>query len=330
MISRCWKGVVVALVLLVAIPVESKSAEVKLGLPLQQQRDAFFESLTNSTELQAAGIQIIATHYLNDKEVLDATTEGSIDVGLFALSAFDQVRFDGLRLYTTFTRPFFFRNGADLFAIQDTALGDAVLSDLRRAQLFPLRFWNRGLSQIVARQPISSVQDFYRLKVVDRKSDATNTSALESLGAETTFDSEVSVSSTLSFGPVKKAAVLDPEEREGLAGVRGQLYSTEFEPIVGILAASESYWKQLSERQKQAWKHALEDAAARSRDQIRTSELTARQQLKIQSVQLTSGKRREIIAIMSKALDGSKIHKDLLTVEEARAQVSVGEQKKKN
>jgi TRAP-type C4-dicarboxylate transport system substrate-binding protein len=343
MTNTNWRCLMAALSFMSAsIPSSPVSAgEVRLGIP--QQKDAFIDSLLESKDLKAAGINLIVVRFPGDNNVLQATIDGSVEVGLFALSALDQIKIDeSPRLYTTFTRPFFFQSGEEIFSIQNTALGDAILSDLRRANIFPLKFWNRGLSQIVSRYRISSVQDFQGLKVAAPAAPSLNT--LVSLGAEPTqLEAGEPVLEAISHGLVE-AAIWEPgarndssrwraSQRNVFAGMQIQLFSTDFRPIVGVLSASNEYWSNLSERERQAWKLAVHEASRRSRNQINVSEQNTSRTSNIKFITLSDGVRQELIATMAEGQDATQIERDRIIFEKAKSGLRVSEDtslKKKN
>jgi TRAP-type C4-dicarboxylate transport system substrate-binding protein len=96
-----------------------------------------------------------------DEDVLDALIKASTDFGLFDLSVFSKRKFDPQpQLFSVFTRPFLFNSASEIVDVQNTPIGDAVLADVSRVGIFPLSYWNRGLSQIWSRQPVRSAEHF--------------------------------------------------------------------------------------------------------------------------------------------------------------------------
>ena len=311
--------------------------DVKVGVP--EQKDDFIESLFSSKYLKSAGINLLPSQFLKEDEILSATIGGAVDVGFFALSAVDQIKLEqSPRLYTALTRAFFFKSGEEIFAVEDTAFGDAVLADLRRAKIFPLAFWNRGVSKIVAQMPITSPRDFQRLKVgeaAEKTEKIMSSPILVSLGAEPKrLAKGYSVSAAITEGVVA-ATVLDPKTRydasswDDLTGIEGQLYLTDFQPIVGILSASEGFWNSLSESEKQAWRLAVNEATQHSRHEIMTSERDIGRTAKVRLVAPSDQNRLKLIGSMVNYKDGLKVKEDLLTVEQAKMLVQNGEDSKK-
>jgi TRAP-type C4-dicarboxylate transport system substrate-binding protein len=309
----------------------AQAGEVKIGVP--EQHDAFVAALLESKDLKSAGVMLVETQLPPESDVLDATISGVLDVGLFPLTAFDRRQIKDLqRIYSVFTRPFVFKSGAEIFALEDTALGDAALADLRRANLFPLKFWNRGFSKIVARSPISAPRDFERLKVVvDTKETPSTGPTLISLGAQPTPPtSGYSVSWAMTKG-LAEATVLDPQSDNSdwndLAEVSGQLFSTDFEPNIGILAASNGYWDRLSEKERQAWKRAVDEASLASYNEMKTNDKVANHFKKIRPISIMEKDRQRLIFSYSSATPG--IAKELRILEEARAKIEMSEAQKK-
>jgi TRAP-type C4-dicarboxylate transport system substrate-binding protein len=309
------------------------ASEVKMGMP--EQKDGFIGTLLESKDLKAAGISLIQRRFRTENDVLDATIEGTIDVGFFPLTAFDRRDIKGLqKIYSVFTRPFMFKSGDEIFTTEDSALGDAALADLRHAEIFPLKFWNRGFSKLVARNPISTPRDFERLKVVVASNDAT-APTLISLGAEPTqLAKGKSISAAMTKG-LAEATVLEPWSRyensdwKDLAEVSGPLFSIDFEPIIGILAASNAYWSGLSEREKQVWRRAVDEATLSSYKEVNKNEAAARTFSKIKPISIMQKDRYRLI--INYSLATPKVAYELKVMDEARTKTELGEaQKKRN
>jgi TRAP-type C4-dicarboxylate transport system substrate-binding protein len=311
----------------------ANAAEVKMGVP--EFSDGFVRTLLESKDLKAAGISLVETRLRSEADILDATVNGTLDVSFVPLTAFDRRSIDSLqRIYSVFTRPFLFKSRDEIFATEDTALGDAALADLRRAGLFPLKFWNRGFSKIVARTPISSPSDFERLKVVvESKETAVAGSTLISLGAEPTpLLHGYSIAMAMNKG-LAEATVVDPWYRyddsywKDLATFSGKLFSTDFEPIIGVFAASNAYWNGLSEREKQAWKRAVDEASLASYNEILGNETIAKDSSKIRPIPLMEKDRYRLIVNYSAAVPG--VTNDLKVLEETRTKIEMSEAQKK-
>jgi TRAP-type C4-dicarboxylate transport system substrate-binding protein len=196
------------------------ATEIKLAT--SRAPDTFVTSLQNSSSLEKAGIKITLQRLVNDDEVLDAVVTGSADLGLFALDVLSKRKFDDQpKLYSVFTRPFFFESSDQIFNLEETPLGDAVLADVARVGVLPLAYWNRGLSQIVAKRPLVSVESFRGLTVAGTsenwfKEDAARP-VLTSLGAEPVPTSNVAVEFRKES---VVAAIWRPlgEENDGMSG----------------------------------------------------------------------------------------------------------------
>jgi hypothetical protein len=63
-----------------------------------------------------------------------------------------------------------------------------------------------------------------------------------------------------------------------------QIYATDFQPNVGVLASSISYWNSLQEAEKAAWKTATNEATKRAINEIDKREYPNRENRKISFV----------------------------------------------
>ncbi len=309
----------------------SFATEIKLATA--KAADAFVKSLQNSPSLEHAGIKVVVQRLPTDDAVLDAVLRGSADLGLFALDVLSKRKFDDQpRLYSVFTRPFFFESSDQIFRLEQTPLGDAVLADVARAGVLPLAYWNGGLSQIMAKRPLESVESFRGLIVA---SDSENWSRedtakpiLNSLGAEpvATFNVAMEFSKANVGAAIWKpsddgnAEWLDPKD------YGFQIYATDFQPNVGILASSLPYWNSLQEKQKAAWKAATAEATKQAINEIDKREYPKRENKKISFV---PANRKLIVQFGSSVSDSQHLLEDYKLLNEAKVFVSSHSDSKK-
>jgi len=131
-----------------------------------------------------------------------------------------------------------------------------------------------------------------------------------------------------------KATVVDPWSRydnsdwKDLAEVSGPLFSTDFEPIIGILAASNNYWNRLSESEKQAWKRAADEASVFSHAEIKMNEAVASSNYsKIRPISIGEKERYNLIYYYGST--EPRVTNDLRVIEEARSKIELSEAQKK-
>jgi TRAP-type C4-dicarboxylate transport system substrate-binding protein len=297
------------------------AGEVRLATT--QVNDPFVAAVRSSKYLQDAGITVVVVGMPKDVDVLDSLVKGSADVGLFELSSLSVRRFENQpQLYSVFTRPFLFNSASELVDIQNTPLGDAVLSDVGRAGILPLGFQNRGLSQIWSRSPVYMVDHFRDLTVANSSADNSNGEfVLTSLGAKPTRVSMDRKGIVFETGQVN-ATVWEPRDnnKPDPSKLRFTVYATEFEPKVGIIASSISYWDSISEADAAAWKQAVQDIQRRTNDRIRAADALSRKYvIVINNTEREKSLRSLTSAVAASNKTAPQLTQDFELVDEAKA-----------
>jgi TRAP-type C4-dicarboxylate transport system substrate-binding protein len=312
------------------------AGEVKLATT--QINDPFVSSVRSSKYLQDAGITVVIVGMPADNDVLDALVNGSVDLGLFELGALSKRKFDNQpQLYTVFTRPFLFTSASEIVDVQKTPLGDAVLSDISRAGILPLGFWNRGLSQIWTKQPVYTVEHFRGLTVADSFPNDSNGTEyrerevlLTSLGAKPTRVPVDRKAEAFEKGQVG-ATVWEPRDARNPnltnRNFSFTVYATEFQPEVGVFAGSFAYWDSLSESAATAWKKTVREIDERTSNRIRATDAIARK-----NTTLVNNPEREKslrgLASAAAVFDqsGSRLNQDFGLLDEAKAFIRAKDQ----
>jgi TRAP-type C4-dicarboxylate transport system substrate-binding protein len=321
------------------LPNSSKAGDIKLAVPLSEASavtfddDPFLSALRTSKDLAEVGIKVVPT---GSKEALDDVLSGRSEASLVSLGAFENRKFKGAvpTLFTAFTRPFLYDDTAELFAVQDTPLGSAVLADIGRTGVFALKFWNRGVSRIVSTQPVDSVTGIRGLKVAF--SDAQPDPTLSKLGANLITIQAPDVWGALGTGAVE-AAVVEPHWVQGSFWsnpevVKIKLYVTDFRPFVGVLAISPDYWETLAEREKQAWKRAADYAAQQSFYQIKAIDSVSEKLSTVYSIKPSREQKLQLL-LAAGGWNTDRAETDLNSVEVEKAHlkgVDRGLKKKQN
>lgn len=115
------------------------ASEVKVATT--KSTDVFLTALQRSPSLERADVKIVIETVAREDDALDAVLKGSADIGLFTLDVLSNRKFDEQpTLFSVFTRPFVFRNAEQIYRVEDTPLGDAVLADLARIGVTPLGY----------------------------------------------------------------------------------------------------------------------------------------------------------------------------------------------
>jgi TRAP-type C4-dicarboxylate transport system substrate-binding protein len=256
---------------------------VEVKLATSQGSDSFISLLRSSKPLQQAGVKIVIVPMTKDEDVLDALIKGRADLGLFDLNALSKRKFKNQpELFSVFTRPFLFNSASEIVDVQNTPIGDAVLADVARVGIFPLSYWNRGLSQIWTRQPVRSAEHFKGLIVGANSggaSDQYRDVYFYSLGAKPTRLAPTMMAEAFEKGRVG-AAVYEPSDSSSSDWQNRDfgftIYATDFQPRVGVFASSRDHWDNLSEENKIAWNKAVEEVSKLSANQIKLTDSSLR------------------------------------------------------
>src|ERR1043166_390581 len=246
---------------------EPSCAEVRIGIPSFAVRDPFVKELVESAILSKNGIKLRQNVLENSSVVLDQVLDGTVDVGLFMLDILQQSKKlkHPPQLAQLLLLPFQFESAQQLFEVEDSALGDAILADINRTGLFPLAYWNRGLSQIATKTSIETSDDLRGLKVAARGDSAIP--IFVALGAKPKTDiSSKEVANALSRGVID-ASEVDPMSVDipFLRESRSRSLIIGVRPMVGVLVASAAFWEKASEAKKQLLREVAASAARASR-----------------------------------------------------------------
>src|SRR5690242_5155563 len=140
---------------LVAVEPSWALAEVNLLVPRVAKEDIFVREFISDDDLAKGGIRIAIRTAESSSAVLQAVLKGQADLALFNLEAFNAIQPENTAtLSRLLLQPFQFRNSQELFDVEDTVFGLAVLAQINKTNIFPLSFWNQGLSRIIAQPEV--------------------------------------------------------------------------------------------------------------------------------------------------------------------------------
>lgn len=303
----------------------SSASEVKVATT--KPTDVFLVSLQRSSSLARANIKIIVETVPKEKDALNAVLDGSAEIGLFTFNTLSDRKFDNQpTLFSVFTEPFIFSYPKQIYRIENTPLGDAVLADVARIGVTPLGYWNRGLTQILAKQPLTSPEDFRGITIggwATTFGDNGATPILISLGAnaKVTTDYVAELENGTIGGTIweplsdGKLNVLESKN------IPLRAFATEFQPIVGVVASSASYWNTLSTAQKAAWDTAINEANNLSAIEIdKSSSLNSKYSKPV----ALSGE--QILLVSSALPDEQRFVKDYKLLKDAETFISSSQQ----
>jgi TRAP-type C4-dicarboxylate transport system substrate-binding protein len=97
----------------------------------------------------------------SEEEIIDALSSGEIDIGLVTTEQIE-LRQDrlGPQPVAIFNQPAIFANIDEIAVVENSWIGDAALSELASANVLGLAYWNLGMTQFAANEPLANVEDF--------------------------------------------------------------------------------------------------------------------------------------------------------------------------
>lgn len=266
-----FRFIAMALVISAAVFNNAFAREITLGVPLppDQATAKQIETFRSYPNFGDEGITIKQVPLGSLRMILRGLIEGEVDIGFVSyqtLAAHKFGDFDSPVLGGLLAQPFQFMGTPELFQVEQSPFGDAVLAEINRTGLIGLSFWNRGQSRILSKMPIRTAEDFKGLKIrsFDR---STANNVLVALGARET---------PMAFGETMYAfqqRAIDAVEatpdraRRFLREVQGTgSVIAGYRPLIGFVLASGVFWAGLSEREKSIIKRAAEAAANANRE----------------------------------------------------------------
>jgi TRAP-type C4-dicarboxylate transport system substrate-binding protein len=300
------------------------AAEVKLGIVASAQSDPLVSSLKDSPSLKSLQIDVAVLPLSTDLDALEAALKGETDLSAFTLDALTQLKSDNRpQLAPILAQPFQFASSLELFKVEDTPFGEAVLADVNRTGLFPLAFWNRGLSEIVTKHLVQGLEDFKMKGLKVATQSESGKSMLSAIGVPSTILPPNEMYSALRKGAVDAsetepyrsfygyASPVDPSRPtqgpERLSLIAG------FRPLVGVLVASPTFWIGLTEEKRQALAEAADSASQISRKAVLSNEESTPKGGTMGNVTYISLNREqtEHLRSISNAVYGEKVGKTL-------------------
>ena len=158
------------------------------------------------------------------------------------------------------------------------------------------------MSQIWARKPVNSADHFAGLSIAESASPNGETDShvlFTSLGAQLKKVPPSQTLKTLQDGTVQ-ATVLDPSlapSSDWSKGFSFQVYTTEFQPNVGVFASSSDYWSKQSEATRLVWKQVVDEAGKNSADEIRGFDEMSKNKT---TVSVTPPDREEVVRTLTR------------------------------
>jgi TRAP-type C4-dicarboxylate transport system substrate-binding protein len=324
----CWSIVGAVLFLFASTGGQAWAAEVTLAVT--RATDPFVKELQSSKYLAQSGIKIKLVTVAKDEDVLDGVVKGAADLGLFPIGVLSNRKFEEQpQLYSVFTRSFLFNSATEILEVERTPVGAAVLADVSRIGIFPLSFWNRGLSQIWAKQPLYTAEQFHGLTIAestarrpdDHQYEERNV-LLASLGAKQTKVPTSRIAEDMAKG-IAGATIWEPTDNNNLDPDTGhfgfRVYATEFQPKVGIFASSLKYWNSLSEQEKTVWKQVTEEVGGYSESQMRAIDASLRRNTTpVSSPERQQSLRNLASTVATFSAGTPRLKEDLQLIDEAK------------
>lgn len=315
-----------------AFPTICHAEKALIGAPSSAVADVFIKDLASSAVLKSADVSVEINYFKNDEEILSAIRSQKLDIALVSLDTLKNANEKELRsnnsIFTLFTRPLLFESVDEIIKTQTSPVGDVVMAEVNKFGLVGLAFWNRGQSQLVANIPVNKLSDFSSLKIatVENFDKGKSSEVFTKFGAsQITYDSSELIKATSAFSSGQVNAII-VEDLPSNISIKSKLYTIPLKPLVGVLIASETYWRALPERTKAAWRTASKFAQSSS-----TSEVLAKVNIsrKFDAKEIKFGKELKIEAVGLTSADKIEISQQLNWVRDTLSDVKFNDLKKK-
>lgn len=253
---------------------QAHAADLQLYRPpsLDEATQTWLKVFVSHPAITAAGLKFVELaapgNYLND------FSDPKIKEARFALVSLDLLLARGLMsnspAVTALSQPGQFPDVAKLFDLEDSAIGDAVLSEVNRQEkLVPISFWSRGQSTLLDRDGrIKSADDLKGIKI----------STLSPLG-KTIVDSVGATGVQSPGGEIMAALVAGAHDAADLPSATAlainansqtvKSIATQYRPTIGFFIANAAGWDRLKEREKAAIGEAARDADIAARAAVK-------------------------------------------------------------
>jgi TRAP-type C4-dicarboxylate transport system substrate-binding protein/pimeloyl-ACP methyl ester carboxylesterase len=297
------------------------AGEVRIAVPKSYLEDTFLKSLRTSKALAEIGVTISPLPKDDSSAAQAAVTSGAADLGVFTLVERDQRALEKAGPEASLlTRPFLFKSAKEVSLMQNSFLGEAAMADASRTGLFPLKFWNHGVTYLLTKAPIRTEADLQNLTLAANPS-SPGFKSLSSLGASMSDVSPHGAMTSMMGGKVGGFETsLDKATQDFAEGYGGKLYLTTAWPQTGVLAAAPKYWRDRSEAEKNTWKDALATAAMAAEAEIAAREETIRKRPNIEQTVLEPAAQMRL-ATRAAGGDSSRLDGEMRLWEKAETEV---------
>jgi TRAP-type C4-dicarboxylate transport system substrate-binding protein len=214
--------------------------EDTLGLTLQ----AFISSARESPDLEGL-IELIPMKY-SEEEIIDALSSGEIDIGLVTTEQIE-LRQDrlGPQPVAIFNQPAIFANIDEIAVVENSWLGDAALSELASANVLGLAYWNLGMTQFAANEPLANVEDFSGREIGTVS--ALKHEIYREFGAAPILLHSFDLGQAM-FSRTADAVEISMEAAVNFPGAFTHIVEANYRPLVAVLAANREKWHSLPDQ----------------------------------------------------------------------------------
>jgi len=307
-------GILLALVTAISgLPVETRgqAIELKLAHPFAPDSPQGEGVAVVADWIQAASsgefeIEVHAGGQLGSaSEIPQLLTDGSIDLGLTFIRAFERIEPD----LAVFRMPSMFSDIGTARRFQESETGRSLLDNLKAAGIKGLSYWHVGTTQVFTAKQVFTTADLKGLKIRSLPGDDQVARSLMELGANPVPMSSAEVYTALEAGSIDGVATT----LSGAADYDADIYSIVNTPLSysgAIFASNVDAWERLTEAQKTLLVDVLEKARGVVTDELLKSQETALRQL--------TGKGATIINAPATSLQTEAARTDLWAQEAAK------------
>ncbi len=251
--------------------VSAQSDRLRMAAPNsgEPSTDRFIEVLVSEVAKEGIEIEIVRGPR-SPQDWFKALRDGKaeIDFALLSARAVPNLDFDPAFTYTSLiTQPGLMENSTEASAIQDSFIGEAVASELNKAGVSLVAFWNRPSTAIVMRQKLSGVFDLQGLKVFSGT--IASGQLLRDLGASPVHELGAELNSALRSGEIDAAETNLLSSAE--LNQNGTILSN-YQQNPGFVLANRNEWLSLSQRVRSVMQESAEKARRASESVVRANE----------------------------------------------------------
>ncbi|MBM6583886.1 TRAP transporter substrate-binding protein DctP [Microvirga sp. BT689] len=261
---------VIAIIVIMGAAVRSHALDVQVvvSAPFDAPTRALIDQLKTGPELHNIGIDVEEINAAPSTiiDLVKTADQGQLRLGLVTL---DQLIRTGPGsksvLAAALIQPGQFPDTRDLFDLQDTPLGEAVLAEIAQDRsLVPLSYWSRGQTSILSNSPIRSAEDLRGRKVEPILTSPAAAQTMIALGVSVVTTPFAELHTALQRGVIDGAETSPGTTQSSLGAT--QWIATRHRPLIGLIVTGAQSWERLTEQQRRVLSKAVQSADRSARE----------------------------------------------------------------